>query len=290
MRSARTEVCIACKSPQYRQLYALRGYTLLQCTRCGLAWLLGNAADLPELYSEKYFVGDTPEGYGDYFALKRGLQKTFAKRIEKLKRLGLGEKSSLLEIGCGPGLFLELARRHFGEVSGIEISDFAATYAQEHLGLNVLNEPFGPGAFPGKVFDAIVFWDVIEHLPDPHSALCEVRRLLRVGGHCMFTTGNLASVSARLFGAHWHLLNVPEHLFYFTPESVRHLLHRCGLRTRNIRADFSYYPIFYLVERLSKTAFSRWNYRNPDWLVRLASLPVPINLWDIMTVHGTRED
>lgn len=282
-----SEVCVACQSLVHRCLFQLRGYRVLQCTVCGLAWLAGDTSGVPAIYSERYFVGNTPEGYGDYFALKPALQHTFSKRIEKLERLGLTRDSSLLEVGCGPGLFLELAQRHFAEVCGVEISEFAVKYAREQLGLAVLNAPFEQGTMQGKTFDAVVLWDVLEHLPDPYAALCEVRRVLRPGGWCVLSTGNIASLAARLSGSRWHLLNIPEHLFYFTPNSVRRLLGRCGLQVERISSDFSYYPLFYLIERLCKTALSRPHYRNPDWLVRWASLAVPVSLGDIMTVYAT---
>ncbi len=276
--------CVACGSSLHKRLFQLQQFLLLQCCDCGLAWLLGEVAALHETYSKEYFVGGTPEGYEDYFALQPGLTKTFTKRIRELQRLGLGQDSTLLEVGCGPGLFLNLARDHFKEVQGVEISEFAARYAREQLGLNVMNKPFQPGVIAHKLFDVVVLWDVIEHLPNPYDALCEVRRLLRPRGWCVLTTGDISSLAAGLSGRRWHLLNVPEHLFYFSPRSLRVLLERCGLQVQQISYNSSYFPIQYLVERLFKTAFGRCDYRSPKWLTRW-TVPVPVNLFDIMTVY-----
>ena len=80
--------------------------------------------------------------------------------------------------------------------------------------------------------DVIVLLDVIEHLPDPQEILELCRRYLNRDGIIVITTGDFASVYARLAGRHWRLMTPPQHLWYFTPESMARLARALGLGLR----------------------------------------------------------
>jgi predicted SAM-dependent methyltransferase len=69
--------------------------------------------------------------------------------------------------------------------------------------------------------DVITMFDVIEHLPQPREVLARCYRYLKPGGVIVITTGDFASIVARWAGAKWRLMTPPQHLWYFTKESLR---------------------------------------------------------------------
>jgi 2-polyprenyl-3-methyl-5-hydroxy-6-metoxy-1,4-benzoquinol methylase len=134
----------------------------------------------------------------------------------------------LLEVGCGCGEFLVEAQRRGFEVSGIEISSYAAETANHRLGMErVTVGTLGGVYLPETTFDVVVFADVIEHVRDPLEFLRRVYTLLKPGGIVFLVTPSLDSWSARLLGHRWMEYKV-EHLFYFSKSTIQLALEKAN--------------------------------------------------------------
>jgi SAM-dependent methyltransferase len=134
-----------------------------------------------------------------------------------------------LEIGCGDGHLLAALQALGWRVLGIERSADAAMEAQRRGVGACVADPTNLG-LPAASSDLVIFWHVLEHLDDPHGALREARRLLRDGGRLVVAAPNLASWQARLLGSRWYHLDVPRHLFHFTPQTLERLLLETGFQ------------------------------------------------------------
>ncbi len=82
-----------------------------------------------------------------------------------------------LEIGCGRGAFQDMV----DDYTGVDLSAAAGQY---------LHKPFYQCSavalpFATNSFDALWSYTVLEHVPQPESALAEMRRVLRPGGHLL---------------------------------------------------------------------------------------------------------
>ncbi|GAB4546807.1 MAG: hypothetical protein Kow0063_41360 [Anaerolineae bacterium] len=133
----------------------------------------------------------------------------------------------LLEIGCGSGSFLWKAKQAGWEVTGIEISQQATEHAKA-LDLDVYC------GTPDTVrlnssFDLIRLSFVLEHMHDPLTTLQTVRSLLKPHGRVHIAIPNIGSIVARLFGTYWYDLDIPRHLYWFTPSSFRLLCEQADL-------------------------------------------------------------
>ncbi|MGW6605062.1 class I SAM-dependent methyltransferase [Streptomyces sp. NPDC055036] len=102
----------------------------------------------------------------------------------------------VLDVGCGDGTAAATAAPLLAghRVIGVDWSQDALRRARTRLTDVVRGELTG-GRMPFRagVADAVLFSEVIEHLVDPDSALDELRRILRPGGHLMLSTPNLAA-------------------------------------------------------------------------------------------------
>ncbi|MFD6431438.1 class I SAM-dependent methyltransferase [Streptomyces venezuelae] len=104
--------------------------------------------------------------------------------------------ATVLDIGCGDGTAAATAAPLLAghRVIGVDWSQDALKRAHARIPYVVRGEltdgglPFADGAA-----DAVLFSEVVEHLVDPDSALDELRRVLRPGGHLMLSTPNLAA-------------------------------------------------------------------------------------------------
>ncbi len=261
---------------------------ILECPRCGLAfWDPGADFHADRVYDEAYFAEPAAErGYDDYLALGPSLRASFARRIAGIPRPREGAR--LLDAGAAFGFAVDEARRAGWRATGLEISRAAGRHATRIapgrvVAADALCMPYAAGTF-----DAVTMWDVIEHLPDPHASVAEVSRVLRPEGRFVLTTGDVGSLVAKLSGSRWHLYTLPEHLFFHTRRSLRILLEAHGFEVRRVRAESTLYTVGYLVERLRKTLLRRPARRPARWPG--AGLRIPINLYDIATVHAVRVD
>src|SRR5215207_1967818 len=95
------------------------------------------------------------------------------------------QNASVLDIGCGGGLFLSLLKQEGAQVAGIELSDSRAQYAKTNHDLEISKHPIESDfwqADPKSYFDAVTLWDVIEHVNYPFQTLQSASNVLKKGG------------------------------------------------------------------------------------------------------------
>jgi SAM-dependent methyltransferase len=82
--------------------------------------------------------------------------------------------------------------------------------------------------FEDELFDLIIFWHVLEHLPSPITSLSEAFRCLTPGGAVYISTPNITSWQARMNLTGWFHLDVPRHLHHFSKNGLISILNRTG--------------------------------------------------------------
>lgn len=108
---------------------------------------------------------------------------------------------SMLDIGCGNGRLMYLAKRAGWHVKGLELSEEMAEAVREQLGADVVVADFlevEPQAISEDLFDLICLRHVLEHLPDCRLAMSKLRQLLKPDGHILIEIPNVESLSRRL--------------------------------------------------------------------------------------------
>src|SRR5258708_2242795 len=269
--------CPACAQvTEQRFLYALNGCNILRCRACGLGQAQTPAFDPASYYTAEYFSGRQSDGYADYVAAEPVLRREFARTVAFIRRWCDGGR--LLEIGCAYGFFLHEAKKYF-DVSGIELAADAAIYCQRS-GLSVL-----PGAVDETTLhrdvkvDIIVMLDVIEHLPDPRGTLVLLSRHLSPGGIIVITTGDFGSVAARLSGRYWRLMTPPQHLWFFSRDSIIRLAESLGLRIERVDHPWKIVDLSLIMFQLRRMLHLSMPTRS-----LAAGVGLPLNLFDAMRV------
>jgi SAM-dependent methyltransferase len=138
-----------------------------------------------------------------------------------------------LEVGCASGSFLEVLRKRGWRAEGLEFSPEAANTAR-NLGFKVITGAVETAAAPAEPFDLIVGWMVLEHLHDPVEGLRKLHSWCRPGAWLVVSTPDVSTWEFGLFRRNWFALQVPNHLYHFTPDTLRALLERCGWRVVRI--------------------------------------------------------
>ena len=166
--------------------------------------------------------------------------RTRCVQVSRLRQAG-----ALLDVGCSTGLFLNEMRR-YGQwkLAGIEIDARAAAYAANRFDLDVYNGQIGQAPWPAQSFDVVTLWDVLEHLPDPGSALRHLGALMAEGGLLIVSVPNLDSVDAARFGRHWTGLDVPRHFSVFRKRDIIRLMEGTGYRVTRTYCFYGRYTTF----------------------------------------------
>ena len=240
--------------------------------------------ELKELYSASYFQGAE---YSDYGLEAPALRRNFAPRVRDLAKL-YPKGARLWEIGAAYGFFLKEASTHF-DVSGCDISEFAARYGREKFGLNLEAMDYLDYACEAP-FDVICLWDVIEHLREPHEYLAKAASDLRPEGTIALSTGDIGSLMGRVGGRKWRLLHPPTHLHYFTARSMRTLLERLGLADIKIGYHAFWRSVDAVAYRLLAHPPGKRSARLYEVLQKagLLSFAFPLNTFDLMTVYARK--
>jgi 2-polyprenyl-3-methyl-5-hydroxy-6-metoxy-1,4-benzoquinol methylase len=208
---------------------------LIRCMTCGLVYAL-DARTPKELAGEYAEMADP--GYLEEEEGRRHQARMILAEIAKVARPG----GRLLDVGCGPGLFLDEARKKGWDAAGLDLSTWARKWGKEHYGVDIATGTLEEVSFPAGSFDVVVMLDVIEHLKDPKTTLAEARRILKNGGVLCVSTPDIESFWSRLLGARWWGIN-KYHLFYFSQKTLGHLFEKTGFR--KVR-NFPYPRIFSL--------------------------------------------
>jgi 2-polyprenyl-3-methyl-5-hydroxy-6-metoxy-1,4-benzoquinol methylase len=166
----------------------------------------------------------------------RGHRQTYA-FIQR--HLGDGRpERRMLDLGCGDGTVLWLARQDGWQVKGIELYPEHARLVRETLGLDVETSDITSYEGKNEAWDCVVLTHVLEHLPDPVGALRKIRNLLTPDGAAILEFPNIDAFDAKLRRLFERLRvhrrsyassYVPGHVQEFCRESFAYAARKAGL-------------------------------------------------------------
>lgn len=237
--SHRSNGCRLCGGKQFQALeVAEDSVRVLKCRDCSLVFVDPQPSrwSLPDYYDEQYYQSWLTEQRPKRVKMwERRIQ-----HLEKFKRTG-----RLLDVGCGEGLFLEVAKRRGWQTAGTEISGFAAEHAAKAAECEVFHGELPDAPFTDGAFDLVTLWHVLEHVRDPLAYLTEARRILAGDGVLVVAVPNLNNILMkavyRLFKGKPLRLYEPDekelHLFHFSSRTVPLCLKKAGFRIVRIGPD-----------------------------------------------------
>jgi SAM-dependent methyltransferase len=274
----RANPCALCRVVDgARPLFEVDRALIVRCSSCRLVRQATRPTSPSELYDGTYYSTSDPKGgYANYFLDAIVNRKTFADRLRLIERR-FGRRGRLLDVGCALGDFLIEAERVGWLAEGVEVSDFAAAHARDR-GLRVHAGELERSGLADASYDVITLYDTIEHLQDPVGTLREIRRVLAPGGLLHLVTPNVASLQARLLGRRWYHYKPGEHLYYFSPLTLRRAIEAAGLSWEGWAVSASHVTVAYVLNRMRY--YARGPFGRLERLARrlpLASMAFPID-------------
>jgi len=216
--STHTE-CLLCGNAS---LKTLRGYEkdhLVRCRSCRFVF----SVKIPSTEQLIAFYETYPRaGAISPITIKR--YHELLDRFEHYRSTG-----NLLDIGCGDGYFLEVAKERGWTVYGTEFTDEAIAVCGAK-GITIHQGPLDASNYEADLFDVITSFEVIEHINNPIEEMAFISKILRKDGLFYVTTPNFNSISRFLLGNKWSVLHYPEHLSYYTAGTMTRFLGQQNFR------------------------------------------------------------
>lgn len=235
MRNCDAEVCPACRGGEVREFLRapdrLHGrreqYTLLRCAGCSLVWLKDppKPEEMHLHYTEAY---NRIISAGGKYSPRRWRDRKAT--LTQYKKSG-----ALLDLGCSSGSFLEFIRSEAWQLYGVEMSPEEARTAEERSGAKIFTGNVLEARFPNESFDVVTCFDVFEHIFNPLDVIARVAEWLKPGGIFYVLVPNIQSAEGRVFGTYWHGLELPRHLFHYSPQSLKFLADSVGLKSVSLQ-------------------------------------------------------
>jgi SAM-dependent methyltransferase len=172
-------------------------------------------------------------------------------RISRYKTSG-----AILDIGCSSGAFLGTMRGELWKLHGIEMEAQTAAKARATTGAEVFVGDAVDAPFAAESFDVITCFDLLEHVYQPRQFLMKVREWLKPGGIVYIALPNIDSWESRILGTYWFGLELPRHLFHFSPRSLRYVMKSLGFSEISIvtpRTSYVEHSVSYIASSVFQT-------------------------------------
>lgn len=215
--------CILCSGKQLVLLPKYERAHLVKCKDCGFVF----CKKIPTHTELSNYYGNYPR----FEVLSPITVKRYNELLDTFEPFK--SNNNLLDMGCSNGLFLECAQKRGWNVYGTEFAeDCIELCAKKNI--KVFKADALTEEFYSIKFDVITSFEVIEHINNPNQEIELVNKTLRNGGAYYVTTPNFNAFSRLLLKEKWNIIEYPEHLSYYTPNTLNKLLCNHGFKVKSL--------------------------------------------------------
>ncbi|MFH1038934.1 MAG: class I SAM-dependent methyltransferase [PVC group bacterium] len=227
---------------QVKSLYSDDLFTVVKCRACGMLYI-----NPWEDWTEKEARLKEWEDIPGFERAAAGETGTYRQVLGELERHC--PPGRLLDVGCGTGGFLRLAREAGWEGEGVEINRSVGRYAAEKHGLRIFPGTLQEAAFPGDFFDAVMTINTLEHIHQPLPFMREAARVLKPEGYFYAMTPNYNNRLTRFIqkvGLRRQAdpIDPTGHPCLFTAATLKKLLSRCGFSLVSLKSGITGEALF----------------------------------------------
>lgn len=224
--------CPACESDNYSIFYERTGFNFDICQNCETVFV--NPRPTINLLIDHY-KNSLAEKYWN----EKIYPQTEINRVELLVKPRLSKIYSycekydvtydtLLDVGAGYGTFCEQAVKdnRFRRVIGVEPDPSPAKFCREK-NIEIIKD-FIENVEQKEIADVVTSIENIEHVFSPKTFLQKIYNILKVNGLLVLSTPNIKGFDLLILKDKSDNTAAPDHLNYFHPNSIKHLLENNG--------------------------------------------------------------
>ena len=265
----KVESCPVCESSLSDNFIICKDHTvsnesfaITRCRTCGFLYTNPKPSDerLGSYYESSEYISHNKKSNSLINRIYKIARRfTVKSKVGMIKKYTLNQ-STLLDIGCGTGEFINEAKINNWEICGVEPGNLARQSAEELAEIKIYKDI---AEIEKKKFDAITMFHVLEHVSDLNGTMKKIRKLLHKDGSLFIALPNSASWDSQKYKEHWAAYDVPRHLYHFNQETATLLFkkHKLNiLETIPMKLD-----AFYVSMLSEKNANGKLNYWQAFW-------------------------
>ncbi|MFY7810400.1 MAG: class I SAM-dependent methyltransferase [Flavobacterium sp.] len=184
---------------------------------------------------DQYYISN------DYISHTDNARNWFEKMYQNVKKITLKSKYTLLineiknpkvlDFGCGTGDFIKYLHSKNITGVGVEPNCFAREIALSK-NINVLENIKN---LQNQKFDIITLWHVLEHVPDYHNQIIQLKKLLNPNGIIIIAVPNFNSYDAQYYQEYWAAYDVPRHIWHFSKKTIDDIAQNTNFTLKTIK-------------------------------------------------------
>jgi len=199
--------CRICKSKTIKPYKVVDSVLIYLCTKCHVAFL---DPSIPRKKTSHIY------SFVDYQKRELQFRNRFRTTVHLLRKYSKGNK--ILEVGAGFGLLSNVLHTEGYEVDALE-PDVEPIYLKG-LSVQVFKmylEDYAKKT--NRTYDAIILYDVLEHIDFPPKTIKLFKKLLNDKGIVIIQTPNYQSLMAKIV-RNWSWWMVEDHRYFFSKKSL----------------------------------------------------------------------
>ncbi|HQV61554.1 MAG TPA: class I SAM-dependent methyltransferase [Chitinophagaceae bacterium] len=265
--------CPLCLSKNIKKLFIKEGISYYSCLECRFVFsLTKNNANLENN------ISDFETSYLQYFDEKSADEKNHLKMLRWINKTICDNPKSILDIGSGSGKFVNYLNNLGLMAYGIEPSislynhflsgstAFFCGSTEDFIEYN-----------PGKQFDVITAFDVLEHTKHPVDFLQSVSKLMHPSSYLFMSMPDVNSIHRKITQSHWHYFN-KYHFSYFSKKTLKATASKAGLSMLFRSHKSRYFQVQYIQNYFMNFVLLK----KSTYSAKKGGLIIPMNLFDNM--------
>lgn len=221
-------------------------FAIWECPKCRLRFTqdVPAAGSIGPYYQSENYISHSNTSRGLVNRLYQWVRKRTLKQKRKMLQQLTGIKTgAVLDLGSGAGAFAAEMKSAGWRVTGLEPDAGARNVAQESFGIELQDISRFYTLEDGQ-FDAITMWHVLEHVHELQAYMAKLKLVLKENGRLFIAVPNYTSGDAAIYKEYWAAYDVPRHLYHFSPDSMKVLVEKHGMRVLDHKP--MWYDSFYV--------------------------------------------
>ena len=230
MSYERLEQCPICGKEEFKNFLVVKdnavsseSFVIVECENCSFKFTnpRPDSESIGRYYESEEYISHSNTKNGIINRAYHVVRSITTKQKVELINRHAPAKGSILDYGCGTGVFLSACKKDGWEVRGVEPNDKAreaASAETDELIAKSLQD------IQGEKFEVITMWHVLEHIHTLNETMSQLLDNLQEEGTLIIAVPNADSHDAQEYKADWAAYDVPRHLYHFTQQTMKRFL------------------------------------------------------------------